>query len=283
MTRPVRLAGRRAQARIPVAMNVPQTMPIDRDAEGRRLIDRQLSEARHEQERGGHYRQEAEVAVGRAGHRRGHTPVTVRQRTRPSCHAARPVSTKTARARAEPVACSGQTLTRTRVCPPAIGGTSPMIPTPSGPTLQQSNRPPPGGREGSRSHERTGHHDHRNLPSRRACLVDGCSCKDARIISHRRVAYFASQAIGERRDRQQDRPGRRRLAPAAPTSTSISNPRKEPHDDRSATSSSTASRPTARREIAARRDATELNSAKSETALRTARSANKLRRLLLAI
>ena len=32
-------------------------------------------------------------------------------------------------------------------------------------------------------------------PSRRACLVDGCSCKDARIISHRRVAYFASQAI----------------------------------------------------------------------------------------
>jgi hypothetical protein len=34
-----------------------------------------------------------------------------------------------------------------------------------------------------------------NLPSRRACLVDGCSCKDARIISHRRVAYFASQAI----------------------------------------------------------------------------------------
>ncbi len=36
-------------------------------------------------------------------------------------------------------------------------------------------------------------------------------------------------------------------------------------------------------EIAARRDATELNSAKSETALRTARSANKLRRLLLAI
>jgi hypothetical protein len=33
------------------------------------------------------------------------------------------------------------------------------------------------------------------VPSRRACLVDGCSCKDARIISHRRVAYFASQAI----------------------------------------------------------------------------------------
>lgn len=32
------------------------------------------------------------------------------------------------------------------------------------------------------------------LPSRRTCLVDGCSCKDARIISHRRAAYFASQA-----------------------------------------------------------------------------------------
>jgi hypothetical protein len=32
------------------------------------------------------------------------------------------------------------------------------------------------------------------LPSRRACLVDGCSCKDARIVSHRRAAYFASQA-----------------------------------------------------------------------------------------
>jgi hypothetical protein len=41
------------------------------------------------------------------------------------------------------------------------------------------------------------------LPSRRACLVDGCSCKDARIISHRRAAYFASQARanGETADR----------------------------------------------------------------------------------
>ena len=41
------------------------------------------------------------------------------------------------------------------------------------------------------------------LPSRRACLVDGCSCKDARIISTRRAAYFASQAIanGETADR----------------------------------------------------------------------------------
>lgn len=42
-----------------------------------------------------------------------------------------------------------------------------------------------------------------SLPSRRACLVDGCSCKDARIISHRRVAYFASRARanGETADR----------------------------------------------------------------------------------
>ena len=41
------------------------------------------------------------------------------------------------------------------------------------------------------------------LPSRRACLVEGCSCKDARIISQRRVAYFASQAraSGETADR----------------------------------------------------------------------------------
>ncbi len=40
-------------------------------------------------------------------------------------------------------------------------------------------------------------------PSRRACLVDGCACKDARIISTRRAAYFASQAIatGETADR----------------------------------------------------------------------------------
>jgi hypothetical protein len=28
-------------------------------------------------------------------------------------------------------------------------------------------------------------------PTRRACLVAGCACKDARIVSHRRAAYFA--------------------------------------------------------------------------------------------
>jgi hypothetical protein len=32
-------------------------------------------------------------------------------------------------------------------------------------------------------------------PSRRACLVEGCTCKDARIVSTRRAAYFATVAI----------------------------------------------------------------------------------------
>ena len=31
-------------------------------------------------------------------------------------------------------------------------------------------------------------------PRRRACLVEGCHCKDARILSTRRAAYFASVA-----------------------------------------------------------------------------------------
>ena len=31
-------------------------------------------------------------------------------------------------------------------------------------------------------------------PARRACLVDGCSCKDARILSTRRAAYIAALA-----------------------------------------------------------------------------------------
>jgi hypothetical protein len=41
-------------------------------------------------------------------------------------------------------------------------------------------------------------------PARRACLVAGCSCKDARIISPRRVAFFASWARshGETADRR---------------------------------------------------------------------------------
>ena len=39
---------------------------------------------------------------------------------------------------------------------------------------------------------------------RGACLVDGCPCKDARIISPRRVAFFARLARehGETADRQ---------------------------------------------------------------------------------
>jgi hypothetical protein len=28
-------------------------------------------------------------------------------------------------------------------------------------------------------------------PIQRACLVAGCACKDARIVSHRRAAWFA--------------------------------------------------------------------------------------------
>ena len=40
-------------------------------------------------------------------------------------------------------------------------------------------------------------------PVRRACLVDGCTCKDARIVSHRRAAYFAvvARANGQTADR----------------------------------------------------------------------------------
>ena len=40
-------------------------------------------------------------------------------------------------------------------------------------------------------------------PARRACLVDGCPCKDARIVSPRRASYFASVARsrGETADR----------------------------------------------------------------------------------
>ena len=41
------------------------------------------------------------------------------------------------------------------------------------------------------------------LPARRACLVEGCTCKDARIVSTRRATYFASVARsrGETADR----------------------------------------------------------------------------------
>lgn len=39
--------------------------------------------------------------------------------------------------------------------------------------------------------------------SRRPCLVDGCGCKDARIVSRRKTAYFAARAqvTGQTADR----------------------------------------------------------------------------------
>ena len=39
--------------------------------------------------------------------------------------------------------------------------------------------------------------------ARRGCLVEGCPCKDARIVSHRRTAFFAAWARqhGETADR----------------------------------------------------------------------------------
>jgi hypothetical protein len=39
--------------------------------------------------------------------------------------------------------------------------------------------------------------------TRRPCLVDGCTCKDARIVSRRKAAYFAAraQANGQTADR----------------------------------------------------------------------------------
>jgi hypothetical protein len=41
-------------------------------------------------------------------------------------------------------------------------------------------------------------------PERRACLVEGCTCKDARIVSTRRASYFASiaRANSETADRK---------------------------------------------------------------------------------
>ena len=41
-------------------------------------------------------------------------------------------------------------------------------------------------------------------PSARACLVEGCPCKDARIVSSRRASFFAcvARSRGETADRQ---------------------------------------------------------------------------------
>jgi len=46
-------------------------------------------------------------------------------------------------------------------------------------------------------------HTTQSLTARQPCLVDGCSCKDARIVSTRRAAFFAvrAQANGETADR----------------------------------------------------------------------------------
>lgn len=40
-------------------------------------------------------------------------------------------------------------------------------------------------------------------PGRRGCLLEGCPCKDARIVSKRRTAFFAAwaQQHGETADR----------------------------------------------------------------------------------
>lgn len=40
-------------------------------------------------------------------------------------------------------------------------------------------------------------------PTRSACLVAGCPCKDARIVSHRRAAFFA--AVARRRGQTAER------------------------------------------------------------------------------
>jgi hypothetical protein len=36
--------------------------------------------------------------------------------------------------------------------------------------------------------------DRRSAPAARACLVGGCPCKDPRIVSQRRAAFFAAVA-----------------------------------------------------------------------------------------
>ena len=42
-----------------------------------------------------------------------------------------------------------------------------------------------------------------NTPARKACLNEGCPCKDARIVSYRRAAFYAAVArsSGETADR----------------------------------------------------------------------------------
>ena len=42
--------------------------------------------------------------------------------------------------------------------------------------------------------QQTERHVATDRPARRACLAAGCTCKDARIVSHRRAAFFAALA-----------------------------------------------------------------------------------------
>jgi len=65
---------------------------------------------------------------------------------------------------------------------------------------------PSGSKEGqTRVIERQRVERHRAVSraARPACLVSGCTCKDARIVSHRRAAFFAARAKdhGETADR----------------------------------------------------------------------------------
>ena len=46
-------------------------------------------------------------------------------------------------------------------------------------------------------------------PGRRGCLVEGCPCKDARIVSKRRAAFFAAWA------KEHDETANRFVAPDA--------------------------------------------------------------------
>jgi hypothetical protein len=44
----------------------------------------------------------------------------------------------------------------------------------------------------------------RRLRADGACLVAGCPCKDPRIVSHRRAAFFAAVAREQRDDGEDD-------------------------------------------------------------------------------
>lgn len=51
--------------------------------------------------------------------------------------------------------------------------------------------------------QQVGRHRAIDRVARHACLVAGCACQDARIVSHRRAAFFAAWAKdhGETADR----------------------------------------------------------------------------------